>query len=453
MNDELDSESPASETATEAPEAPEAPAAAPADNTIDVIAPRRPKTTAELAQDLNNHDLEFQQDLAKGTIKPETYQDLYDKKDTTGKIGTLFGLMLSGMGSGLSGQPNAVMDMMNKELDRDLDAQKHSNTNTQNWYNLSMQHQLQQAQIPQIEAQTGQANAGAYEHAVAGDVNAAKLKQLPGADMTATLAAKNKMLIANYQQQQNSINKMAPGPVRDAAQNLLESQIGPATTTMIQENNLKIAGHKKLVEALSPPKPADGAPSGAGAINYPKLQEMIKDSRMKSNLGLAPTVTESDIAKIQDEASEIEANRVAMKMYNHAFTKLWQAKDKGSLNQDLYNAETSILGPEAAKATAGRFNQQEANKQTSGMFPTWRDFVSGAGPEKYNNTMNYFKGKEEGATTLKRFPQLKTPAPDFPSPFAGEKKKAGPALKDGETGKDSEGRPWQVKGGKRIYTK
>lgn len=89
----------------------------------------------------------WSQDISDGHIQPETYQSLFEKKDTLGKIGTLFGLMLSGAGSGLSHQPNMLMDMMNKEIDRDLEAQKASSTNRQNYIKLAQAHELNKADI------------------------------------------------------------------------------------------------------------------------------------------------------------------------------------------------------------------------------------------------------------------------------------------------------------------
>jgi len=109
---------------------------------------------ADLNQ-LNNEASMYQQDLERGTIHPKTMADLYNQGDSVlGKIGTLFGLLISGAGSGLSHQPNAVLAMMERELDRDLDAQKASKSNVMNWYRLSQQHLINQAEINYKNAQT-----------------------------------------------------------------------------------------------------------------------------------------------------------------------------------------------------------------------------------------------------------------------------------------------------------
>jgi hypothetical protein len=105
-------------------------------------------------QDFAQQDVDFQHDLTNGHITPETYGDLFAKKDTLGKIGSIFGMMLSGAGSGLAHQPNALLGLMQQQLDRDLEGQKASKTNAQNFINLTQQHELQKAQAGQMNAQT-----------------------------------------------------------------------------------------------------------------------------------------------------------------------------------------------------------------------------------------------------------------------------------------------------------
>lgn len=48
----------------------------------------------------------------------------WDSKSTGGKIATAVGLFLGGVGAGMSGGPNVVLDLVNKQIDRDIDAQR-----------------------------------------------------------------------------------------------------------------------------------------------------------------------------------------------------------------------------------------------------------------------------------------------------------------------------------------
>lgn len=100
--------------------------------------------------DVYGEGLKSLQDMMAGHIKPKTYSDLFHNKELPGKIGTIFGLMLSGAGSGLTGQPNMLLEMMNKEIDRDFEGQKNSAVNAQNFLRLHQQHRMNEAQIDKM---------------------------------------------------------------------------------------------------------------------------------------------------------------------------------------------------------------------------------------------------------------------------------------------------------------
>lgn len=108
--------------------------------------------TQDHATEMGKQDAMYAQDLENGHIKPETYHSLFAKKDTAGKIGTIFGLILSGIGSGLTGQPNAALEMMNKEVDNDFQAQKASKENAINFYKLNLQREMNKAQTSNLKA-------------------------------------------------------------------------------------------------------------------------------------------------------------------------------------------------------------------------------------------------------------------------------------------------------------
>jgi hypothetical protein len=114
------------------------------------------QSVAAQAQSLNNFldqsNTATQNDLTMGHIQPETMSSLFAKNDTAGKIGTIFGLMLSGAGSGISGQRNALLDLMQKQIDNDLEAQKASAANAQNFYRMHQQANLTNAQAGRTRA-------------------------------------------------------------------------------------------------------------------------------------------------------------------------------------------------------------------------------------------------------------------------------------------------------------
>ncbi len=141
----------APEAQAQAPaQVPEAPVQAP------VAAPQAPEAkTQELEQKPMNQDIKdeaiaWENDLNNGHITPKTYSEMFASKSTLGKLGTLFGLMIGGAGSGLTHQPNAVAQMMDNEINNDLAAQTKSKDNAQNYIRLNQAHQLNQAQIKKM---------------------------------------------------------------------------------------------------------------------------------------------------------------------------------------------------------------------------------------------------------------------------------------------------------------
>lgn len=141
----------------------------------------------QIKGDILNHAAAMENDLNTGQIKPETYHDLFAKKDTLGKIGSIFGLIVGGAGAGLTHQPNALMEMMNNEISRDLEAQKQSASNRQNFLKIHQDIGLQKAQTDAVNL----AN------------------------------AKISMMQTSFHSLQDSVNKMPEGPAKDAKKQAL----------------------------------------------------------------------------------------------------------------------------------------------------------------------------------------------------------------------------------------
>jgi hypothetical protein len=111
------------------------------------------------ARDSALHDMkqesdEWGHDLKNGHITPKTYESLFHDKSTLGKIGTIFGMLISGAGSGLAHQSNAMLDMMNKQIQNDLEAQTTSKTNAQHFLKLSQEHEMNKANVSNLNADT-----------------------------------------------------------------------------------------------------------------------------------------------------------------------------------------------------------------------------------------------------------------------------------------------------------
>lgn len=100
-----------------------------------------------------NESENLKNDVNGGKITPLTYRQLM-ARDPLGKVSAMFGLMMSSIGSGLTHQPNAVLEMMNNEINNDLQAQQHSQENKQNLLKINQQGLMNQAHIDSLDKET-----------------------------------------------------------------------------------------------------------------------------------------------------------------------------------------------------------------------------------------------------------------------------------------------------------
>jgi hypothetical protein len=107
-----------------------------------------------ISNNLALHAQNFQNDLDQGNVQPEHYFHLFGREGTLGKIGTAFGLMLGGIGSGLTHQPNAALEVMNNEINNDLKAQELSSQNRQSFLKINQNGLMNQAQMAALDTKT-----------------------------------------------------------------------------------------------------------------------------------------------------------------------------------------------------------------------------------------------------------------------------------------------------------
>lgn len=150
-----------------------------------------------IGQHEDDEDQKNSYDLANGHIKPKTYQDLYNSKSTPGKIATLFGMLAGGIGSGLTHQPSAIMQMMDNTLQRDFEARKESKKNQINLWDLNYKHAQEQAATHNLDTNS------AYVQEQSKDIADTRYQLQQGR--------------AEYQNMIDRANSYPPGLKRDAA--------------------------------------------------------------------------------------------------------------------------------------------------------------------------------------------------------------------------------------------
>lgn len=358
-----------------------------------------PTNPVQTAQYLKQQDADWSQDLQNQHITPETYKDLFAKKDTLGKIGTMFGLLVGGVGSGLTGQPNAVIQMMNSQIQNDLDAQKASKANAQNFIRLNQAHQtgefekgLQTAQTNNIQAQANtQSDALAHMQANRAALNYVNTKIV-------------QPLIDAASADPTNMDKARRAQSAQQAAGLLSTGIDSSNSNVADQAAAKIG----LLGTVNPPTQQQGGvpqSSNNSGVDIQKMNSLIQGGK----LGVPTAITPGEVGAVNQEAQKVQDNRAVTNMYADSFKNLDRQALAGHLTPDARAAELNTLAGSIARATAGRYNAAEAMSQANGMFPQAGDWGS-TRKEKFRKAMQYFQSEEAGTPTLDRY-GLKTPFP------------------------------------------
>lgn len=192
---------------------------------------------------LTQEQKDWQNDLDNGHITPSTYAGLFAKKDTLGKIGTLFGLLVSGMGAGNG--PNPVLEMMHNELDNDMKAQQESKGNAQNFLRIAQAGLLNNANISQKKAETALTQNRADQIGIDNQIEALK-NQIGLEGSSADVQKKNIDLQTLSQLNQAKLSK------QQEEANLTRAQVAGTNvnTGQVAQTVAKVAGIQASLHAL-----------------------------------------------------------------------------------------------------------------------------------------------------------------------------------------------------------
>lgn len=256
-----------------------APEAAPQAPTQEAPLMPRQLPPAQDALQRKLDDKALENDYNNGVIQPESYHHLFAKKDTMGKLGTLFGLLVGGAGSGLTHQPNVVLGMMNNEIERDLQAQKQNLANTQSWFGLAMNHEKNMADINNIQAQTEAAQMGTLLKGHEVDLAKHKNAQYGVSDVGASTQSYNNMVLNILQREQNNINRMPDGPTRLNKQNTFDTTVKPYFMQKINGNWDQYAQKRNVLEAIAP-NPVQKAMQEKAAKTASQPEDEVVDPKL-----------------------------------------------------------------------------------------------------------------------------------------------------------------------------
>lgn len=283
--------------------------------------------------------MKFASDVASGQIKPKTYSDLFADKSTLGKVGTIFGLLVGGAGAGLTHQPNMLMEMMNKEIERDIEKQKHNIENSRNFMSLQYQHNLQKAQIAEHQMNVLQKQVDTAPKAAAtGNVleNMTKNGTSP--------------FLSNYNKVAQNIWANFEGPAK------VYEAVGDHLDKITQNNPVANAVVKNTIKQVVQKKVADLHAQGAAEVaNGTKdlVRTPAVNPDVANNVHFA-NINPNDMPLINDETAKVTGVRNAVYDYYNAFNVLKDLPFAGQAPGLTTGA--TILGTLAHGLTGGGAN-------------------------------------------------------------------------------------------------
>lgn len=421
-------------------------------------------------EDMDEH-VKFATDIANGLIHPKTYSQLYGEQNTLGKIGTLFGLMLSGAGSGLTHQPNMVMEMMNKEIDRDFEKQKANKEGARNFLSIQYAHDLQEAQAAsqnvhtQNEAIEGMGKAAGTANFLKGSGYQGTENILPEyikqAHMSMTpYRAKAKAIVtaADFLDKKTMNNPQANAMVKNT--------VIPQATAFA--GKLLDEGHAKAGEVLAKGQQASSQNRGRQfVVDEDKLSNAIRLGQSTPQ-GLAHprgAINPQDVPTIQREKAEIANNRDGAYSWDDSFKKLaganfagqapgvsaavtgvgsllgslagpWGAgvggalaHTAGALTQDSFERERNIEKEALMNRLGSGLSDEAKQKLINSVLPTWNDTPESMA-RAHKKGVEHFRDLESKLsptldTYSNQIPGLKAPFPGLSFSAKKPEKKKG----------------------------
>lgn len=195
------------------------------------------------SEDFQSEQKKFIQDYSNGKIDPNHY---VQNMSTAQKVATTIGLFLGGWGSAYTHQGNPALDFLNKQIDRDIEAQKVNLDKTKTL--LGANQELYHDNILAMNATRAQMN-DIYSHQM--QLNAAKLGT-PAAKAKADMASAQWGLQNAQLLQQNAIRATVLHSVGQGGQGLDAQSLAAAglmSTQQAEKEQSSINSQKTAVDS------------------------------------------------------------------------------------------------------------------------------------------------------------------------------------------------------------
>lgn len=307
----------------------------------------QPMSAQDVLAHLTDETGKLHQDFMTGAITPKTYSQLFANKDLPAKIGSIFGLLASAVGGGLSHGADRVLNMMNKEIDNDLEAQKSTRTNQYNALNLAEAHYRDQIAGNYTKAQSAQINAG-----------------LPAVTTNAT----KQMYEFGLEQHINKMAGMVPENTQ-AGQNARAAAgvVSNAITAQQAQRNQQVAQQLEANGQQIQQQGQSNAPQGGGEI-------LAADTTPQKVFGLTSkysSLSDADKGLIDTQYQQARGAEAALSQIR----KLMPELRKNATSTDIYGQSLATL------PVVGHASEQFLDNITGGnqqrQFKTGKDAITG----------------------------------------------------------------------------
>lgn len=317
------------------------------------VQPQDPDSPQAKAQSFLDEQEKYAQDLLNGHITPKTYADLYaDHKTTSGKLGMILGMVLGGIGSGLTHQPNVAIEMMNKVIDNDLKAQQDTKVNTQNMLRINQQQVINQANIPKLLAE--------------GKLTEAQAESTKQDALTKAFAlTKNQMLMNSFKEYSDKVSAMPEGAKKEQAKAVLGTLLPKLQDHVANVNNMAIAQSALLDTA--------GITNSQAPQQNPEQSFQKKTTTMKSGL-LGPEMKElgqdieskhmpgvPEVAGQQSSKPVDKADQEKVLAHQNLDNKLKDLMNYASKNEGSVNPTVLKVAAQKAHEAQAFYNQAVDN--------------------------------------------------------------------------------------------
>jgi len=281
------------------------------------------------------------QQIAAGEIDPSKF---WHDKSAGGKISSLFGLVLGGLSSGLRGGPNVALQILDRQMDAEVDAQKANLGKKQSEYSMLIQKGLRSEDAYRLAKANLRENAAAMldktASSMAGPEQQARAQALIADIRRESLDAREKFSLQDAQIKHMNIENTSA----------LQQQENAKRTMAMMQDAMRAGG-----------SPNEAMVKAQILMNPAKLGEHLVTVREPLTDKTGQTITDQNGAPIMTAKNRLAKSPDDKKEFNKAYS------DLGPMDDDIAILEKASKSGRTLSPTARQEAQDAADRVKMGM--------------------------------------------------------------------------------------